>query len=272
MRGCALTLALTLLSAAALAAPPATGTVWITLRPQPSLPLKSPRVQVAGKPAAASGAAFRVDGLEAGWVDVSAAAEGYQPLERKVLVPAGGQVSVLLPLERIPGPGTVRGRALRLEGKDGAQVPVAEIEIQLAGQVIGRSDAEGRFVLPALGPGPVTLKLAGPGVRPQEEVVLVPPHGEASLEIVMQKAGEVKAWMRGRVRTIQGRPLQATLKVEEARLKARTKPGGDFEFRLPAGRYHVTFEARGHVSQTKVVDVAPGDQALFYVDLSPLEN
>jgi hypothetical protein len=271
----ALIFMLLLASAAALAEPPAseaTGTVWVTLRPQASLPLKSPSVQIAGKAATAASGAFRAEGLTAGWVVISAAAEGYQPLEQKVLVPAGGQTSVLLPLERIPGPGTVRGRVLRPEGKDGAQVPVAEVEILLAGQVIGRSDTDGRFVLPAVGPGPVTLKLAGAGVRPQEEVVVVPSHGEASLEVIMQRADEVKAWMRGRVRSTLGRPLQATLKVEEAGIKARTKARGDFEFRLPAGRYHVTFEARGHVSQTKVVDVAPGDQALFYVDLSPLEN
>jgi hypothetical protein len=34
----------------------------------------------------------------------------------------------------------------------------------------------------------------------------------------------------------------------------------------------VTFEARGYVPQTKTVDVGAGDQALFYVDLSPQEN
>lgn len=269
-------LVLALLSTGALAAAPtpetSSGTVWITLRPHPSLPLKSPLVQAGGKEAIAVGEAFRVEGLASGQVTITASAEGYQPVERKVLVPSGGQASVFLPLERIPGPGTVKGRLLREQGKEGTKEPVADIEVQLGGQVVARSDADGFFVVPEAGPGPVTLKLAGTGVRPQEEVVVVPSHGEASVEILLRKAAEVRAWLRGRVHSTRGRPLQATLRVEEARLRARTRATGDFEFRLPAGRYHVTFEARGYVPQTKVVDVGAGDQALFYVDLSPLEN
>ncbi|WP_224360740.1 carboxypeptidase regulatory-like domain-containing protein [Hyalangium versicolor] len=275
MSRCAVMLVLGLLGFSALAQPAAptpSGTVWITLRPQASLPLKSPRVQAGGKDAVATGGAFRVDGLGSGPVIITASAEGYQAVEKKVLLPAGGQASVFLPLERIPGPGTVKGRVLREEGREGKKVPLADIEVQLGGKVVARSDAEGLFVVPEAGPGPVTLKLAGSGVRPQEEVVVVPPHGEASVEVVLQKGEEIRAWMRGRVRSTQGRPVVATLKIEEARIKARTRAAGDFEFRLPAGRYHVTFEARGFVSQTKVVDVAAGDQALFYVDLSPLEN
>ncbi|WP_224242846.1 carboxypeptidase regulatory-like domain-containing protein [Hyalangium gracile] len=275
MSRCAMALLVALLGGVAVAAPPspeASGTVWITLRPQSSLPLKSPRVQVGGKDAVASGGAFRVDGLASGPVVLTASAEGYQPVERKVLVPAGGQASVFLPLERIPGPGTVKGRVLQEQGREGTKVPLADVEVQLGGKVVARSDAEGVFVVAEAGPGPVTLKLAGAGVRPQEEVVVVPSHGEASVEVVLQKGEEIRAWMRGRVRSTQGRPVVATLRIAEARIKARTRPSGDFEFRLPAGRYHVTFEARGYVPQTKVVDVAAGDQALFYVDLSPLEN
>jgi hypothetical protein len=270
-----MTLVLVLLGASALAQSPAqgtTGTVWITLRPQPSLALKSPRVQAGGKQAVAADGAFRVDGLASGWVAINASAEGYQPVERKVLLPAGGQASVFLPLERIPGPGTVKGRVLREEGRDGSKVPVAEIEVELGGQVVARSDAEGLFVVPEAGPGPVTLKLAGAGVRPQEEVVVVPSHGEASVEVLLQKAQEVRAWMRGRVRSTRGSPIVATVRITETKTQTRARPTGDFEFRLPAGRYRVTFEARGYVSQTKVVDVAAGDQALFYVALSPLEN
>lgn len=270
-----MTLVLVLLGTGALAAPPApeaAGTVWITLRPHPSLPLKGPRVQAGGKQAVSSGDAFRVDGVASGWVAINASAEGYQPVERKVLVPAGGQASVFLPLERIPGPGTVKGRLLREQGTDGTKVPAADVGVQLGDKEVTRSDAEGLFVVPEAGPGPITLKLVGAGLRTQEEMVVVPSHGEASVEFVLQKGAEVRAWMRGRVRSTQGRPVVATLRVEEAKLRARTHPTGDFEFRLPAGRYHVTFEARGYVPQTKVVDVGAGDQALFYVDLSPLEN
>jgi hypothetical protein len=276
MRRYAMAWVLVLLGTTAMAAPPpaeAPGTVWITLRPQPSLALKNPRVQAAGKDAqASSNGAFRVDGIAAGWVAIQVSAEGYQAVERKVLLPVGGQASVFLPLERIPGPGTVKGRVLRLEGRDGTKVPVANVEVRVGDQVAARSDAEGLFVVPEAGPGPVSLKLTGSGVRRQEEMVVVPSHGEASVEVLMQKGEEIRAWMRGRVRSTQGRPIVATVKIADTRLKTRTRPTGDFELRLPAGRYRVTFEARGYVPQTKTVDVGAGDQALFYVDLSPQEN
>lgn len=271
----AVILGVVLLCAVALAAPgpEATGTLWITLQPRPAGPLKGLRVQVDDKQAAADpSGAFRVEGLAAGWVAIKASAEGYQPQEQRVRLVAGGQTSVLLPLERIPGPGAVRGRIIRLGGEAGAKVPVAEVEVQVGGQVLAKSDAEGQFVLPTVGPGPVALKLVGAGLRPQEELVVVPSHGEASLEVVMQKTEEALAWMRGRVRSTQGGPLRATLRIAETKRKAVARSTGEFEFRLPAGRYHVTFEARGHVSQTKTVDVGAGDQALFYVDLSPVEN
>ncbi|HEX8699561.1 MAG TPA: carboxypeptidase regulatory-like domain-containing protein [Myxococcaceae bacterium] len=269
-------LALMLLSTVAVAAEPAgsaTGSVLITLLPRPAGTLKGLRVQIDDKPLTPdSSGAFRAEGLPEGWVAIKASAEGYRPQEQKVRLPAGGQTSVLLPLERIPGPGTIRGRIIRPGGATDPKVPIADVEVQVGGQVLARSDADGQFVLPAVGPGPVALKLVGAGLRPLEELVVVPSHGEASLEAVMQKTVEALAWMRGKVRSTQGSPLQATLKIAETKRRTQARSSGDFEFRLPAGRYHVTFEARGYVSQTKVVDVGAGDQALFYVDLSPVEN
>jgi hypothetical protein len=278
MRQLSLILALMFLSPVALAAEPAatenaTSTVLITLLPRPAGPLKGLSVQIDDKPLTAdSSGAFRAEGLAAGWVAIKASAEGYRPQEQKVRLPAGGQTSVLMPLERIPGPGTIRGRIIRPGGSADPKVPIADVEVQVGGQVLATSDADGQFVLPSVGPGPVALKLVGAGLKPLEELVVVPSHGEASLEAVMQKTAEALAWMRGRVRSTQGNPLQATLRIAETKRKARARASGDFEFRLPAGRYHVTFEARGYVSQTKVVDVGAGDQALFYVDLSPVEN
>ena len=37
-------------------------------------------------------------------------------------------------------------------------------------------------------------------------------------------------------------------------------------------KYTVVFEAPGFIKQTKTVEVADGDQALFYVDLSREER
>jgi hypothetical protein len=74
--------------------------------------------------------------------------------------------------------------------------------------------------------------------------------------------------MRGQVRTVRGKPVAALLKIPEAQINTRTASDGRFHVRVPGGRYTVVFEAPGFVRQSKTVEVADGDQAIFYVDLS----
>src|SRR6185369_5423916 len=119
--------------------------------------------------------------------------------------------------------------------------------------------ADGSFTLDEVGPGPVQVKATLKGYKPAEEVVSVPPEGEAAL---------VLASMRGQVRTLRGKPVSAVLRIPEAQISTRTGSDGRFTVRLPGGKYTVVFEAPGYVRQTKTVEVADGDQAIFYVDLS----
>ncbi len=39
--------------------------------------------------------------------------------------------------------------------------------------------------------------------------------------------------------------------------------------KVPGGKYQVRIEARGYVPQTKTVEVADGDQAIFNIDMHP---
>jgi hypothetical protein len=39
---------------------------------------------------------------------------------------------------------------------------------------------------------------------------------------------------------------------------------------VPSGKYTLVIEARGFLTQTKSVDVSPGDQAIFHAELERL--
>ena len=78
--------------------------------------------------------------------------------------------------------------------------------------------------------------------------------------------------MRGLVRSLAGDPLRADLRVVEAKVRGKTAADGSFRFSVPGGRYQVVIEVAGYVSQTKVVDVADGDQAIFNIDMQPVKR
>jgi hypothetical protein len=67
----------------------------------------------------------------------------------------------------------------------------------------------------------------------------------------------------------KGKPLQALLVIPEAKIRRRTDARGTFQVQLKQGRYRLVFSAPGHLSQTKVVTVRDGEQAIFNVDLFP---
>lgn len=114
----------------------------------------------------------------------------------------------------------------------------------------------------------VTVALGAPGEAPKPE----PAAATAGLPAASPAPAPARepANVRGQVRGPGGVPVaRATVRVVEAHLTERTDERGNFELRVPAGRYTVRFEAEGLISQTKAVTVTAGEQALFFVDLAP---
>ena len=59
------------------------------------------------------------------------------------------------------------------------------------------------------------------------------------------------------------------MKIAEASISVKAGDDGRFLISLPGGKYTMTIEAPGYESQSRVVEVADGDQAIFHCDLQP---
>jgi hypothetical protein len=142
--------------------------------------------------------------------------------------------------------------------------------VELPGGAQVKTGANGEYAFARAGPGLVNVHVKDARYNAVEEVVSVPSAGEGVLDLVLiPKAERRPSTVSGRIRSIAGKPVAARLKVPEAKLEVVANKDGLFEFKLPGGKYRLVIEADGFVAQSKTIDVADGDQALFYVDLSP---
>ena len=188
----------------------------------------------------------RKDGFKAGVLEVTVTAP---PVPVTLILPAP------------TGPGRVRG-VLR---SSGGAVTGATV---LIGDQSAVSDAEGKYVLENVGPGPVKVQVSSADFTLAEELAQVPPEGEASLDFTLVlKTSEVRATLRGLIRAKSGETLKATVRVLELKLKLAVKADGRFSADVPSGKYTLIIESPGYLPQTKLVEVSGGDQAIFHAEL-----
>lgn len=238
-----------------------------------SEPLPGVSIEVDGRAVGTSdeAGAFSLSGIKGSSIRMKARRAGYDALDQVIPVTGPGELQLMLVLYRAAGPGVINGIVrLRDPADPEKRVVAPNVTVAVRGKPPVATDAEGRFTMPEMGPGPVTLQFSGAGLKPGEEVAQVPPNGEAKVEVLLERSGEkVSAVFRGQVRSKRGGALKATLFIKETNETVQSKPDGTFEVQLPGGKYTVTFKAQGFISQTRKVEVEPGDQALFYVNLSP---
>jgi hypothetical protein len=169
-----------------------------------------------------------------------------------------------------PPNGRVRGRVRAARGSRGvaAGAPMAGVTVTPAAGAAVTTDAEGRFVLEGLPPALTRLALSKDGFAPAEEVVAVPRRGDVDVEVELQPQGPPPVGVvLGFVRSEDGTPVGAALKLPELGITARADRKGRFRLEVPPGRYALTIEAPNFVTQTKSVVVGPGEQTIFNLDL-----
>lgn len=247
--------------------------------PKPVMPPLKGRV-VSAKGDAVAGALVRLDGQLGATTDgngafsfagvprgkhrLVASFEGRKAPEVEVVAPAS--TVVVLRLDPPAGPGRLSG-VVR-----GGEQPLAGAEVlAVEAKLSAKTDAEGRYQLAQVGPGPVTVQVQAEGFTAAEEVVQLAPGGEAVLDVTLTpRSATARATLRGLVRSKAGATLKATVRVVELKLKLAVKDDGRFVAEVPSGKYTLIIEARGFVTQTKTVEVSGGDQAIFHTELEPL--
>lgn len=223
-------------------------------------------VEVAGETFTTSEDGRFEAGAAAGPLEVKASLAGFRAVKQPVTVLAQVPTQVTLVLVANSGPG-----ALTVTVRSAEKAPLAGAEVSLEGVPAGRTDAQGLLRLPKAGPGPVKVGVKAKGFAPGEELVQVPPEGEAQVAFALAKQGErALATLRGLIRSATGNPIKASAKITGLDVKVQVKPDGRFVVQVPGGTYSLTISAPGHVTQVKSVEVADGDQALFHADLQPV--
>jgi hypothetical protein len=170
------------------------------------------------------------------------------------------------PGAQVPSVGSLRVSVVDARG--GTPLPGAAITVGTH-QVL--TDEAGTARLEGLSPGPLEMKVSAEGFRDAREAVVIVAGLETELPVSLSSARQsAPATLSGQVRSVRrGRPLRAWLIIPEARIRRRTDARGTFQVQLKQGRYRLVFSAPGHLSQTKVVTVQDGEQAIFNVDLFP---
>ena len=172
-----------------------------------------------------------------------------------------------LTVEQPTGPGTIRGQ-VQVASPAG---PAAGLRVSTAGAEPVTTSDDGAFVLPGVGPGPVEVTVAGEGFEPVTEAVQVPAEADVELRLTVHTKSAVKrpGTLRGLVRSATAKALKAMVTVVETKAQLDVGADGRFTVTVPAGRYTLVVEAKGHVTQTFNVDIAAGDHAIFHCNLEP---
>ncbi|SFJ69961.1 Carboxypeptidase regulatory-like domain-containing protein [Amycolatopsis sacchari] len=160
----------------------------------------------------------------------------------------------------------------RISGEDGAPVPGAALTlVDTAGRQTGRTTAgqDGRFRLPAPGPGTYVLITSAPTHQPEAATVTVatsPVH----LEITLRGSGGLRGVVRAAVTGVPILGAAVTLtdsrgEVVDSRLSGQS---GEYAFTaLPPGSYVLAVNAPGYRPAAFAVTTAEGGTAQQDVEL-----
>lgn len=206
---------------------------------------------------------FELGGLTPGAITVAVTAAGYRLSSRDATLEAGRTTTVEVELVMPTGPGQLRGVVKAAGGG-----PLEGVLVRVEDGPETKTDAAGAFNFPKVGPGPVTVTAALTGYQRGEEAVQVPPEAESTVDFTLAAVGvHTLATVKGLIQGSDGGVPRATVKLRERKVSVKVKPDGRFELSVPGGRYTVTIAAPGYVTQTKTLELAPGDQAIFHAEL-----
>jgi hypothetical protein len=88
------------------------------------------------------------------------------------------------------------------------------------------------------------------------------------IEIVMKKSIK-PGQLRGLVRSFNGKPLAATIRVEPIGIETKTDADGTFQIDVPPGAYEVVVAAPGHTGQRRPVQVEENGVTILNADMRP---
>jgi uncharacterized membrane protein len=128
------------------------------------------------------------------------------------------------------------------------------------------STEDGRYVLAEAPLGAATLTIVADGYETVSFPIQVSSDSSPPLGITL-KAISTGSQVRGLVRTIQGKPIIAFIRVKPSDIETKTDRDGTFSIDIVPGTYSVTISARGYETQVIEVVVEKKSVSIVNVDM-----
>lgn len=189
--------------------------------------------------------------LPAGTYQYLVRKSGFGLLEGSAVVTAGKKIELPLPLNR---EAAVFGKVVAADGK-----PLAGLEVSFGRYARGRTDAAGRFTIPALNEGWHELRLDHPSWVPERQISFSLAAGERkdAGEVVVRKAGSLVVRLVAGNRPVAGAEVSLTGSI--AYRYGKTDKKGLVRFaKLPPGSYALESYDERLAQASSNVDVPEG--------------
>jgi uncharacterized membrane protein len=128
------------------------------------------------------------------------------------------------------------------------------------------TDGTGRFSMQQVVAGEAQVVAEAEGYEKATQRLEVKADAIAEVKLVLLPALPA-GQLRGLVRSFEGRPLQAVIRIEPGGIEVESDDAGRFELDVSPGRYTVSIEAKGHVRQERAVKVENRGVTVINVDL-----
>ena len=151
--------------------------------------------------------------------------------------------------------------------EQGAAVPEPNASVTVGG--VRRAltcDATAHCRSEQVSPGAALVHIEAPGFEPGERAVSVSAGVPVTLEVRL--VAVPRSQVRGTVRSLDGKALSASVRVEPVGKAATVDASGAFTLDLPPGGYAVVVEATGYNSQRRHVQVEPQGVVILNVELT----
>lgn len=124
----------------------------------------------------------------------------------------------------------------------------------------------GRYGSDKVEPGPARVRVQADGFQPIERDITISSGQAVQVEVRVQQAlpaGQV----RGLVRSLRGKAVDAKVRIEPAGVETKTDADGFFQIDVPPGQYDVVIEAAGYQAQRRAVKVEQQGVVMVNADL-----
>lgn len=150
---------------------------------------------------------------------------------------------------------------------NGTPIGDAHVTIVAGTQTLeATTSADGAYAIAAVPVGSAELRVAADGFQNGTLPLTLGTEAMSGADVTLERAVP-GAMVRGRVRSFNGQPLAATIRIESLSREVTANADGQFELEVPPGAYQVSVTAAGHEAQTRRVTVEEQGVVFLNVDM-----